>query len=403
MNTPSKPSATKIAFALVTSLFFMWGLAYGLLDVLNKHFQELLGVTKSRSTLLQAAYFGAYFIIAYPAGIFMNRFGYKRGIILGLLLYAIGAFLFYPAAQALSFNFFLFALFVIACGLACLETAANPYVTVLGSPEGSEFRLNLSQSFNGIGSFLGPLIGAKLFFVAEGKTSDLSSVQYVYLLMAGLVLMILVLFLRTPLPEIREEEVEAGHVVDLPLEKQNHFVSGVITQFFYIAAQVGSAALFINYCTEAVASMRPSTAAILLSVCLMLFTAGRFVGTALMSRVAPPKLLFVYAVINIALCAVVIPGRGYWGIGALMAVFFFMSIMFATIFALAVKDLGAQTKKGSSFVVMAIAGGTVGPYAMGLIAEHGTSYAYIVPLLCFILVAWFGYKGYRVRAAPAVI
>jgi FHS family L-fucose permease-like MFS transporter len=153
-----------IPFILVTSLFFLWGTAYGLLDVLNKHFQEALSITKARSTLLQAAYFGAYFLIALPAGFFMNRYGYKKGIVLGLLLYTLGAFLFYPAAELLSFNFFLLALFILASGLTCLETAANPYVTVLGRPETSAFRLNLSQSFNGVGSFIGPVIGANLFF-----------------------------------------------------------------------------------------------------------------------------------------------------------------------------------------------------------------------------------------------
>jgi MFS transporter, FHS family, L-fucose permease len=160
---------------LVTSLFFMWGLAYGLLDVLNKHFQEMLGVTKARSTLLQMAYFGAYFLIAYPAGWFMNRSGYKKGILLGLILYATGALMFYPSAHLLNFNFFLVSLFVIAAGLACLETAANPYITVLGKPETSEFRLNLSQSFNGVGSLLGPIIGANLFFT--GNSKNLSGVQ----------------------------------------------------------------------------------------------------------------------------------------------------------------------------------------------------------------------------------
>src|SRR5580693_5717000 len=180
---------------LVTSLFFLWGLAYGLLDVLNKHFQEMLDVTKARSTLLQAAYFGAYFLVAYPAGLFMNRFGYKKGILLGLLLYAIGALLFYPSAQLLNFNFFLVSLFIIAAGLACLETAANPYITVLGKPETSEFRLNLSQSFNGVGSFLGPIIGANLFF--SGNSKDLSSVQYVYLIIGAIVLVMFGLFFKT--------------------------------------------------------------------------------------------------------------------------------------------------------------------------------------------------------------
>jgi len=187
-----------IPLILVTSLFFLWGFAYGLLDVLNKHFQETLNISKTRSTLLQGAYFGAYFLIALPAGIFMNKYGYKKGIILGLFLYAIGAFLFYPAAEQLSFNFFLVALFILASGLACLETAANPYVTVLGSPETSETRLNLSQCFNGVGAFLGPIIAAFLFFGGNnGHPGNLDSVKIIYVVIGAVVLLIAGFFLKT--------------------------------------------------------------------------------------------------------------------------------------------------------------------------------------------------------------
>src|SRR6185503_5062354 len=181
VSEPKTGSSNNYLFPLilVTSLFFLWGMAYGLLDVLNKHFQEALKITTARSTLLQAAYFGAYFLIALPAGLFMNKFGYKKGIILGLLLYAFGACLFYPASQQANFNFFLVALFILASGLACLETAANPYITVLGKPESSTFRLNLSQCFNGVGSFIGPIIGANLFFGASNAGENLDSVKMV--------------------------------------------------------------------------------------------------------------------------------------------------------------------------------------------------------------------------------
>ena len=183
---------------LVTSLFFLWGLSYGLLDVLNKHFQESLNITKTRSTLLQAAYFGAYFLVALPAGIFMNKFGYKKGIIAGLFLYAIGAFLFYPSAQQSSFNFFLISLFIIASGLACLETAANPYVTVLGKPETSEFRLNLAQCFNGVGSFIGPIIAANLFCGKTSGADHLGSVLGVFVVIGGIVLVVAGVFVSAP-------------------------------------------------------------------------------------------------------------------------------------------------------------------------------------------------------------
>lgn len=394
---------------LVTSLFLLWGLAYGLLDVLNKHFQEALNVTKARSTMLQLAYFGAYFLIALPAGLFMNKFGYKKGIILGLLLYAFGAFLFYPSAQMASFNFFLIALFILASGLTCLETAANPYVTVLGKPETSEFRLNLSQCFNGVGSFIGPIIAANVFF-GENSSSDpsnLDSVKMVYVIIAIIVLFIAFLFWRTYLPEIKEEKTGDSLLNDLPgspsvkiqkpLFQHTHFVYGVIAQFFYVAAQVGVAALFINYCTEAKKEIDNAKAAYLLSISLALFTAGRFVGTALMRKIAPNILLTIFALVNIVLCAVVVWGSDWVSVYSLMAVFFFESIMFPTIFALGVKDLGHHTKKGSSFQIMSIVGGALMPFVMGLLAEKGTAHSYIVPLLCFVVVAWYGWRGYRIK------
>ena len=383
---------------LVTSLFFLWGLAYGLLDVLNKHFQESLNITKTRSTLLQAAYFGAYFLIALPAALFMNRYGYKKGIIAGLLLYAAGAFLFYPAAQQSSFNFFLLALFIIASGLACLETAANPYVTVLGKPETSEFRLNLSQCFNGVGSFIGPIIAANLFFGDANEKSDLGSVQFVYIAIGMVVLLIAGLFVRTALPEIAESELVSESVQDTkPLSAHPHFINAVVAQFFYVAAQVGVAALFINYCTEAGAGINTPDAAYLLSIAMLLFTIGRFAGTALMRTIAPNKLLSLYALVNIVLCILVITLSGWISVYALMAIFFFESVMFPTIFALGVKDLGHHTKKGSSFIIMSIVGGALVPYALGMLSERSTATAYAIPLVCFVVVAWYGWKGYKIK------
>ena len=385
---------------LVTSLFFLWGLAYGLLDVLNKHFQESLNITKTRSTLLQGAYFGAYFVIALPAGIFMNRFGYKKGIILGLLLYTTGAFLFYPSAQLASFNFFLLSLFILASGLTFLETAANPYVTVLGKPETSEFRLNLSQSFNGVGSFIGPIIAANLFFGGNNASEGLGSVKIVYLVIGGIVLAIAVLFWRTLLPEIKESELVSTPMQDQkPLFSHKNFTGAVIAQFFYVAAQVGIAALFINYCTESGTDIKNDKASILLSISLLLFTIGRFAGTALMKNIAPNKLLFFYSIVNILLCVAVVGFRGWLSVYSLMAIFFFESIMFPTIFALGVKDLGHHTKKAASFIIMSIVGGALMPYVMGTLADqYSTATAYIIPLFCFIVVAWYGWKGYKTSA-----
>jgi len=386
---------------LVTGLFLLWGLAYGLLDVLNKHFQETLHIDKARSTLLQMAYFGAYFLIALPAGIFMNRFGYKKGIITGLLLYTAGAFLFYPSAQTSNFNFFLLAMFVLASGLAFLETAANPYVTVLGDPKTSAFRLNLAQSFNGVGSFIGPIIAANVFFDnSTNEASQLDSVKMVYLVIGVIVLLVAAVFWRTPLPEIKEDKkVSDVQQIIKPLFHHRNFTGAIIAEFFYVAAQVGIAALFINYCTENNQSISNADAAYLLSICLLLFTIGRFVGTALMRNIAPNKLLFFFALINIFLCILVISNRSWLSVYSLMAIFFFESIMFPTIFALGVKDLGHHTKKGSSFIIMSIVGGALMPYLMGLIAEkYSTAISYSVLVICFVVVAWYGWSGYKIRA-----
>jgi MFS transporter, FHS family, L-fucose permease len=387
---------------LVTSLFFLWGLAYGLLDVLNKHFQETLNITKQRSTLLQAAYFGAYFLFALPAGFFMQKVGYKKGIITGLLLYAAGAILFYPSAQNASFPFFLLALFVLATGLTFLETAANPYITVLGRPETSAFRLNLSQSFNGVGSFFGPIIGGALFFGNKPTSGDgeLGSVKLVYIGIAILVLLVALLFVRTRMPEIKEEELVVNEQTHSgkTLFQHTHFVWAVVTQFFYVAAQVGIAALFINYCTEKNVGISNEQAAYFLSGSLLLFTIGRFAGTAIMKWVAPNKLLALYALINIGLCAAVIWLQGMISIYALMAIFFFESIMFPTIFALGVKNLGAYTKRGASFIIMSIVGGALVPFVMGSLAEfYSTPFSYIVPLVCFVFVFLFGIGGYKIK------
>jgi len=345
------------------------------------------------------AYFGAYFVIATPAGMFMNRFGYKRGIIFGLLLYTIGALLFFPSAQLASFNFFLLALFILASGLTFLETAANPYVTILGPPQTSEFRLNLSQSFNGVGSFIGPIIAASLFFddSKPAAQSDLESVKWVYVVIAGVVFCVALLFVRTPLPEIRETEVMTNKALDTkPLFKHKNFVGAVIAQFFYVAAQVGIAALFINYCTEVNKTITNADASMMLFLSLLLFTIGRFAGTAIMKKVAPNKLLMIYGIINVVLCAVVVLAKDWISIYSLMAVFFFESIMFPTIFALGVKDLGHHTKQGSSFIIMAIVGGAIMPYVMGYVANgYSTAISYSVPLVCFLVVVWYGWKGYK--------
>lgn len=399
ITATSSGKATRMALLLVIGLFFLWGLSYGLLDVLNMHFQEALHVTRARSGLLQAAYFGAYFLMALPAAELMRRKGYKVGILCGLALFAVGALLFIPATAALSFDFFLFALFVIACGAACLETAANPYVTFLGSPQTSERRLNFAQSFNGLASFIGPLIGGEFFFGGSGAGATLragfSGVQGTYVAIALVVVALAVLIARTPMPYIHEEDIASKDVNARPLRAQRHFVWAVLAQFFYVAAQVGVNAYFINFVTEQL-HITSQAGAFLLSTPMLCFVLGRFAGTALMSRFAPAALLTLSAVINVALALVAALGHGWIAVGALIAVSFFMSIMYPTIFALGVKNLGAHTKRGASFLVMAVVGGAIVPYCMGVVADrHGTPIAYLIPAACFVVVAGYGRYGSR--------
>ncbi len=260
--------------------------------------------------------------------------------------------------------------------------------------------MNLAQSFNGVGSFIGPIIAANVFFAgSSGVKSQLDSVKMVYLIIGVVVFLVAILFWKTPLPEIKEDKmVKDVNQIKKPLFQHSHFKGAILAQFFYVAAQVGIAALFINYCTDNNKTITNADAAYLLSVSLLLFTAGRFVGTALMKKIAPNILLFVFALINITLCVLVILNNSWLSVYSLMTIFFFESIMFPTIFALGVKDLGHHTKKASSFIIMSIVGGALMPYAMGLVAEsYSTAVSYSVPVLCFIVVAWYGWSGYKIR------
>ena len=382
-------------FILITSLFLMWGLAHGLLDVLNKHFQEVFTMSKAQSGLVQFSTYIAYGLMSIPAGLFMKRFGYKKGIICGLALYGVGAFAFLPAALFHSATPFLVALFVVACGLCTLETAANPYSTVLGPEESSARRINLSQSFNGLGWVLGPLIGGQLILNApEGDTTALASP---YLILGSATVLIAALFLFTRLPEVKVsggENEEAA--VAKPIWQHRHFVLAVVAQFLYCAAQTGIFSFFINYVMELDDSIDKVQASQQLSLGGMaLFMIGRLSGSFIMAKFAAHKLLLFYAIMCAALMAVVIAQLGQVSLYALYLAFFFMSIMFPTIFALGVARMGGHTKKASSFIVMGVAGGAFAPMLMGYIGEQNMAVGFIVPLLCFLYIAFFGLKGYR--------
>lgn len=388
----ARPNSYRLAFALVTSLFFLWGFSYGLLDVLNKHFQDTLNITRARSAWLQAAYFGAYFLLAMPAAKTIGRYGYKAAILCGLALFAGGALLVIPATSVASFGFFLGAMFIIASGLAFLETAANPYVTLLGEPAHSARRLNLSQSFNGLGQFVAPLIAANVLFSATAPAAEHAPVRAIYVAIAAVVIAVAVLTWRTSMP-VNPARTQAANASGPSIWSHDVFRWGVIAQFFYVAAQVCVGAFFINYMTEAQPGISSADASRLLSAGLLCFLIGRFAGTALMTRIAPARLLTAYAIANIVLIGLVVASVPRISGVALIGVFFFMSIMFPTIFALAVRPLGERTEQGASYLIMAIVGGAIVPPLMGWIADlHGIATAYVVPLACFVVVAAYGWR-----------
>lgn len=383
-------------FVLVTSLFFLWGLAHSILDVLNKHFQETMeGVGKTESALVQAVMYGGYFVMALPAGQIIKRYGYRAGVITGLLLYGIGALLFIPGGQLLSFPFFLFSLFVIGCGLTCLETSANPYVTVLGDAEGAARRINLSQSFNGLGWIVGPLIGGHFAFAVG---ADKGSIAIPYAIIGVVVLCVALVFAQVKLPEVQADEVaqaESAHATD-SLWQHRNFVYGLIALFLYVAAQTGINSFFINYVTEH-ASVSNVNASLLLGFGGMgLFMVGRMGGSWLMLRVRAERVLLYCAVGATLAMAVLLSGAGVAGVAAFMLCYLCESIMFPTIFALALKGVGQHTKRASSFLIMSIVGGAIAPVLMGLIADHASmAMAFIVPLCCFVVIAAYAARFAR--------
>jgi FHS family L-fucose permease-like MFS transporter len=400
-----------VPFILITSLFFLWGIAHGMLDTLNKHFQDMLHMSKAQSGMIQFSVYMAYFGMALPAGYFMKQYGYKRGIILGLSLFASGAFLIAATTSFESFWIFLICLFVMGCGLATLETAANPYTTKLGPKQTAERRINFSQSFNGMAWVIGPLIG--LFIYGNNSNiagQKLSSMTLPYCVIGGTVLLVALLFVFTKLPEIKEEETSesnkdisaGGKVVDRPLIGHRHFVLGVIAQFCYVAAQTGVFSYLINFVTDVNQNPHFDVAygPYFLSIGFALFMIGRMSGSFLMRRFEPAKLLALYALMCCLLLPVVSIGAGWISLIALYGVFFFMSVMFPTIFALGIKDLGPKTKKASSFLVMSIVGGAVFPPLMGLIADKFTmSVGFFAPIPLFVFILYYGLKGYKVQNA----
>ncbi|KAI0062854.1 MFS general substrate transporter [Artomyces pyxidatus] len=381
------------SFLLVTTLFFTWGFAYGLLDVLNAHFQQVFGISKLQSTLLQLAYFGAYLVFSPFAGIFMRRYGYKKGIHLGLSLYSLGAIFFWPSAKFERYGGFVGCTFVIGCGLSCLEVAANSYITVLGSPQYAAMRLNFSQGFQGVASFAGPLIASSYFFRGKNATT-LDTVQWVYLAVAGLGLVLNILFFFCHLPEITEEAltkeiIEAGIVSapeDIgPFYKQYRCIFGWVAQTSYVGAQVAVAAFVVNYLVDQGVGIDHSKASLMLSFCQLTFTGGRFVGVVILRWVDPALLLSIYGFMCTTFCLAVALAPRLGGVGCLYLLFFFESICYPCIFTLGTKNLGAHTKRGSGLIVMGVGGGAWFPPAQGGLADQSTTrHSYLVPFAGYV-------------------
>jgi len=413
MNDQTQPAAKNTrALVLVISLFFLWALTSNLLPSLIPHLKKACRLNDFQSGFIDSAYWIAYFFMALPAANIMRRYSYKTGIIVGLLIAAAGTFIFYPASEIREFGIFLFALFLVASGMTFLETAANPYMTVLGNPETSSQRLNFAQAFNGLGAFVATFFLSKLVLSGTEYTatelsamtpaaletylaSEAERVKLPYVGIGIVLLLVAGLFYFTKMPKVKEEK--GSFKLDLKVFRHKHFTQGVIAQFFYVGAQVCISSFFIRY-SESAAGFSEVTATKYLGYLLLPFMVGRYVGTFLMQKIAPNKLLTLYSALNVLLLIYSVAIGGKFGVFAIMGVEFFMSIMFPTIFALGIKELGNETKTGSSYMVMAIVGGATIPLILSYLARnYNMQLAYIVPLICFLFVFYFGLRGYKVQ------
>ncbi|MDR1610670.1 MAG: L-fucose:H+ symporter permease [Candidatus Symbiothrix sp.] len=407
------PQRFLLPLILIISLFFMWGMVNNLNDILISQFKKAFRLSDFHSGLVQSAFYLGYFFLALPASIIIRKYNYKTGIITGLLLFAAGAFLFYPAAQNASYGFFLLALFVIAGGLAFLETTANPFVTVLGSPQTATLRLNLAQAFNPVGCITGVLVGQHFIFSGVEHSPEvlaqmspeaielyykmeIRAVETPYLCIGIVVLIFTFLFAMARFPRITEEKEDNDGKSSLinglkKLAKAKQLKKAIVAQFFYLGAQVGIWSFLIRYIKQNIEGATDISAANYLTWSLMALALGRFAGTYLLKYIKPDKLLTVYAIIIIALVLVAVLSPTMAGVWALVASSFFMSIMYPTIFSFGVSGLGKETKLASSVLVMAIAGGAVLTTLMGRLSDRiGITNAYLVPAFCFVVVALFG-------------
>lgn len=400
---------TRVSFILVTALFLFWGIPNNLNDILIKQFMKAFELSRLQAGLIQSAFYLGYFLLALPAAMIMRKFSYKTGLLIGMFLYSIGTFLFWPAAYSGKYIFFLVALFVIASGLSFLETGANPFIAGLGNPESSERRLNFSQAFNPFGAILGVLIGT--VFIFSGIEHDQAKVEVMkqageysaylesetmrvvrpYMVLGVVIFLWALLIMRTKFPKITAEESTGENKGNSrELLKQRHFLTGVVAQFCYVGAQVGTWSYFIQY-SQDYTGIAEKTAGYFLTGTLVAFLIGRFSATVIMKYIKPGKLMGIYAIMNILLISVAVTFPGWVGVWSIFLSSFFMSLMFPTIFALGIKGLGANTKIAGSIIVMAIIGGGVFTPLMGLIAATSMAHAMLIPLGCYCVITLYAF------------
>jgi FHS family L-fucose permease-like MFS transporter len=426
-------------FILVSSLFLLWGFCNGMIDVMDKHFQNELHLTLAQSANVQWAHYLGYFLMAMPAGWLAIKLGYKGGIIAGLLMVATGGLWFVPATHIASFWAFLVGVCLIAAGLTFLETIANPYTTVLGDPKYGATRINLAQSCNGVGWIFGPIAGAR-FFYSTNEAGQSTGAQTLYIPYAGIAVVVIILaliFLFADVPDIKTEDDyhldDATPGVSHSIWKHPHFVLAVAAQFFYVAAQAGIFSFFINYMTvsqktglcevpaipaswtsgilgglfhtgkDGLYHISDQGASTLASVGFVCFLLGRITGAGLLKKFSAHKVLGLYGVLNVVTCLLIFCKLGWVSVACVFLSYFFMSIMFPTIFALGIFGLGVRAKKAAAFIVMAIMGGALLPKVMGYVADqYDIARGFIVPLFCFAFVAFYALNWPRFSKAEGL-
>lgn len=405
--------STSLALGLIFCLFFLWAISSNLLPTMIRQLMKTCELNTFEASFTESAYWLAYFICPIPIAMFMRRYSYRVGIIAGLLIAASGCLLFFPAARVHSYGIYLCVFFIIAVGMCFLETAANPYVTVLGEPQTAPRRLNLAQSFNGLGAFISAMFLSKLVLSGQNFTretipadypggwagyiqTETASMKLPYLILAGLLIAVAILLVLVKLPKVAEEENDkkGEKLIDFSTLKKPHLRWGVIAQFFYNGGQTAINSLFLVYCCT-YAGIDEGTATTFFGLYMLAFLLGRWVGTLIMTKISPEKMLTFYALANVVLCVVIVSFGGYVGLYAMLAVSFFMSIIYPTQFSLAINGLGEQTKSGSAFLVMAIVGNACVPQFTAFIMHRNETFyqvAYIVPLICFAVCAFYGFK-----------